>query len=483
MSAQIDVPKYTYLKRGVYYFAGPLVLLLFSVMSADSAIAGPNETTSRFVRNNYYCEVGSDTSLRPLGANNRDLSDIQIAFAHLDNDNRLDMIQGFHIEPLNEYNVTEPLDYVVHMSSGSWSGPKVKALIARKILVQDFNNDGRDDVVFLNAGNHKPPRRGLKNTILLSSQNGYEYKNLPGGSKISHGGGSGDFDLDGDVDVLIANGQQKSVQMLINKGDGTFEAKTFLQPYQHGSKDYFYTSEVWDLDSDGYLDIVLAAPEVGFVIYWGEPSKKDRPRFSKKQRFQSELFANRLPLDMAFGDFDGDGFDEKAVIDTRAAPQRYRGWGISVVDFDGERSPNASSVYDDDPGQDYHWHGWIDACDVNGDGRVDLSSQMMGENGLNRYPNVGKLEWLDTGMPSWTQRVIDRKNAVSDSEMLSSPTNLNNSQSGGLVNSSRPDGTIATAEVCMYATSDSGWNQNSPLWVEEAKRRGLSAEMCKLFLK
>ena len=317
---------------------------------------------------------------------------------------------------------------------------------------------------------------------MLSSHSGYEYKNLPGGSRISHGGGSGDLDLDGDVDVLVANGQQKSVQMLINKGDGTFEAKTFLQPYQHGSKDYFYTSEIWDLDSDGYLDIVLAAPEVGLVIYWGEPSKKDRPRFSKKQRFQSELFTNRLPLDMAFGDFDGDGFDEMAVIDTRAATQRYRGWGISVVDFDGGRSPNASSVYDDDPGQDYHWHGWIDACDVNGDGRVDLSSQMMGENGLNRYPNVGKLEWLNTGASGWAQRVIDRENSVSNSGILSRPAKVNNSQSGGLVNSSRPDGTIATAEVCKYAISDSGWNQNSPLWVEEAKRRGLSVEMCKLFL-
>ena len=490
MSAQIGAPRYTYLKRGVYYFVTFICLLSVTYLNATQVKASPNETTSRFVRNTYMCEVGENQSLRPTAANDRDLSDIQFAFIHLDDDGQLDMVQGFHREPKNEFNVTKPLDYVVHLSSGTWSGPAVKALIARKFLIQDFNGDGRDDAVLLNAGNHKPPRKGLNNTILLSEGSGHTYKNLPGGSKISHGGGAGDLDLDGDVDILVSNGQQKSVQILINKGDGTFEAKSFLQPYQHGTNDYFYTAEIWDLDADGYLDIVLAAPKTGFVIYWGKASKKDKPTFSKKQRFNSEIFSNRLPLDMAFGDFDNDGFDEMAVIDTRAAPQRYRGWGISIMDFDGTRNPNAKSVYDDDPGQDYHWHGWIDACDVNKDKWLDLSAQMVGENELNAYPNVGKVEWINSPLGPWTQNIIDRSNlnfsgtkSRTTAPSISLPAKNIPNKASGQVNTNRPDGTTSSSEVCTYAVYDSSWNQNSPLWVEEAKRRGLSVEMCKLFLK
>ena len=91
-------------------------------------------------------------------------------------------------EARNSYDVRSPLDYKLHMSSGEWTGPPVKAFW-KKMLVQDFNRDGKDDVVLLSTGNHKPPLKGLKNTILLSGQSGYTYSNLPGGSYLSHGGG------------------------------------------------------------------------------------------------------------------------------------------------------------------------------------------------------------------------------------------------------------------------------------------------------
>ena len=116
---------------------------------------------------------------------------------------------------------------------------------------------------------------------------------------------------------------------------------------------------------------------------------------------------------MAFGDFDGDGFDEMATIDTRGRPNQYRGWGIVLVDFDGTRNPVAKSVYDEDPGQNYHWHGWIDACDVNNDDLIDLSAQVLGKAELRLHPNVGKIEWINTGADQWTQRAISRDELVS----------------------------------------------------------------------
>ena len=65
----------------------------------------------------------------------------------------------------------------------------------------------------------------------------------------------------------------------------------------------------------------------------------------------------------------------------------------------------AKSVYDEDPGQNYHWHGWIDACDVNNDGLIDLSAQVLGLTELRLHPNVGQIEWINTGTDQWTQRI------------------------------------------------------------------------------
>lgn len=465
--------------------------LLIQNSAKDHIPKDLNKTTSRFIRNNYMCQIGDNPGLRPLEANDKKYSAMQFGFAHLDDDDKLDLIQGFMTEARNEYDVRSPLEYDLHMSSGEWTGPPVKALLARKMLVQDFNRDGKDDVVLLSTGPHKRPLTGIKNTILLSGQSGYTYSNLPGGSYLSHGGAAGDLDQDGDIDVVVANGTNKTVQLLVNSGAGKFKASTFLNKHQHMADENLYTAEVWDLDADGFLDIVLASPNgVGMVIFWGERSKKDRPAFSRKHRFRPEVFGDRLPLDMAFGDFDGDGFDEMATIDTRGRPNRYRGWGIVLVDFDGTRKPVAKSVYDEDPGQNYHWHGWIDACDVNNDGLIDLSAQVLGLTELRLHPNVGKIEWINTGTDQWTQRVISRDQLL--------PTKLDRTQSkesaklepkqetrieGSKENRSSISNRVPTTEVCEYAIRENDWNKNEPLWVEEAKRRGLSAAFCERALE
>ena len=51
---------------------------------------------------------------------------------------------------------------------------------------------------------------------------------------------------------------------VVNSGAGKFKASTFLNKDQHRADEHLYTAEVWDLDADGFLDIVLASPNEFF---------------------------------------------------------------------------------------------------------------------------------------------------------------------------------------------------------------------------
>ena len=44
-------------------------------------------------------------------------------------------------------------------------------------------------------------------------------------------------------------------------------------------------------------------------------------------------------------------------------------------------------------------------------------------------------------------------------------------------------GGVPTKRVCSHAIQADDWNKNEPLWVEEAKRRGLSVAFCVGVLK
>ena len=49
-----------------------------------------NKSTSRFTRNKYSCIIGKSQSDRPIEADDKELQDINFAFAYLDDDNALD---------------------------------------------------------------------------------------------------------------------------------------------------------------------------------------------------------------------------------------------------------------------------------------------------------------------------------------------------------------------------------------------------------
>lgn len=219
------------------------------------------------------------------------------------------------------------------MSGGSQFPKNLPNVLARKILVQDFNLDEMDDLVFLNAGPHKPPRPGLTNRILISGDKGYSFKELPGGA-------AGDLDRDGDIDIVVANSQQEDVQILVNLGNGSFKSKTLYTKFPSQP----YTTEIWDVDQDGLLDIIFGVPAKGIYVSYGKLFKPDAPQFSKLRNYTFSNLKDRLPLDFAF-DYDiSGGLSEIIVLDTRLGPNSYRGWGINKLNINRDREAELLDV-------------------------------------------------------------------------------------------------------------------------------------------
>ena len=419
-----------------------------------------NQTTSRYKRSQYNCHMAQNLDEVPDSAYSVVKSNHLFAFANLDGDTTPDLIQGYTAEPHDPIDISKPVDYAAALSTGGTFDTSLPNLLARKILVQDFNQDGKDDVAFLNAGRHKAPRKGLSNRLLLSNNEGFHFGELPGGSKISHGGAAGDLDRDGDIDIVVANGQQRNVQMLVNQGNGTFRAKTLHSSFPGEP----YTAEIWDIDSDGYLDIVFGTgmrpgekASDGIFVAWGKTSRKDAPAFNKLVKYRFDSLKHRMALDFAFADFNGNGRSEMAVLDTRIK-DRYQGWGISLISFDASRKASIEILHDHDPGSNYRWIAWIDDCDFNHDGRPDIVSLQIGEDGMYFIERPKLFLWRNAAGWEWEVPGIDKDSVYRAGDVR----NL-----------------VLARNFCQGLIWNKDWQRNVTAWIEEAGDKLFTKYRCR----
>lgn len=155
-------------------------------------------------------------------------------------------------------------------------------VIPRKTIVSDFNNDRRPDVVFICHGldfalevlTEKGLEKGEASRILLSKADGtYENKVLKHDGKYEncfcHGGAAGDIDNDGNIDILLSDTNYNDpaydepkrweknvgrVHILMGDGKGNFKLRDDL-PETFSSSCCYYSSDLYDFNGDGYLDI------------------------------------------------------------------------------------------------------------------------------------------------------------------------------------------------------------------------------------
>ena len=157
------------------------------------------------------------------------------------------------------------------------------------VAVGDFNHDGNLDVVTANAGD---------NTVSVLQGNGDGTFRSASTFNVGLAPSSvavGDFNHDGNLDLVTANYKDNTVSVLLGKGDGTFGSAVFCSVGQEPS-----SVAVGDFNKDGNLDLVTANYQDNTVSVL--QGKGDGT-------FESVVICNvgPEPTSVAVGDFDSDG--------------------------------------------------------------------------------------------------------------------------------------------------------------------------------
>ncbi len=215
---------------------------------------------------------------------------------------------------------------------------------------------------------------------------------------VSTGAALIDLDLDGWLDLVVANGNdiaRERITVYYNQGDGTFPA---LPDWSSSDIAYHGHLDIGDVNGDGYPDVAVANLGTGGFI---EPAAKlylnHSGTLSSSPDWISPTLANAFGV--AIGDMDQDGLPDLAIA---------TGWPYSNPDtYSNYVYPGNGETFDTTPSWvssdqlDYMLPLWLDA---DGDGHQDLL--MTGANHNNAvYRNHNGLlspsvSWTTTDNPN-----------------------------------------------------------------------------------
>jgi hypothetical protein len=174
--------------------------------------------------------------------------------------------------------------------------------------LQYFNRP-RADIAF------DPPKVSVTDTTpsLLAGNPlplpGFQFRNTLPADFIPSGVATGDFNRDGHIDWVVANGGSNSLWIYLGKGDGTSQLPTIL-PLRGQSP---VAVAVADLRGTGVLDIIVAEADSGTIgVFLGSGNGTFQP--------EQEYFVPGPPLTLAVADVNKDGHAD-VVVGTVSSPQ------------------------------------------------------------------------------------------------------------------------------------------------------------------
>ncbi len=219
------------------------------------------------------------------------------------------------------------------------------------VATADFNGDGWIDIYVANDG--KPNQLWInqrdgtfKNTGLLSGS----ALSANGKAKASMGVDAGDFDNDGDEDLLMTALNGEGSNLYVNDGSGVFEERGMRSELGRLSLDHTGFGAAWfDFDNDGWLDVLTVNGTVQTI----EALARANDPFPLHQRKQ--LFHN-----LGNGRFD-DVTDRAGAVFQLS--EVGRGAAFGDIDNDGDVDVLVASnngrarLLINDVGSRHHWLG------------------------------------------------------------------------------------------------------------------------------
>ena len=389
-------------------------------LNAQSKISAVNQTTARFLKTELMCRVATEDCLKPLLSQKDNLmvDTHRYTFVELNNDSVPELITGASDEtylhnnkyaiaifpPGNKDRALRGLNYYFFSSDPLFKAPSDAFFsVVADFVVNDFNADGRDDIFFVHHGPDTGPRKPQKNKIMLSGPDGYRIIAAPGEKSLWHGGTAGDVDNDGDVDVIATPGYGLDVILYKNDGAGSFTYNTLFSGIGRYS-----SIELWDINKDGHLDILMDGHKTDLMVSWGRGNGK----FSQPIVFFKT--PDSVVQEYGFADVDNDNKEEIIILSSLSTEYTkkkynydmyYGGFEMSVLKVDDKRVTEISTVTRHVNKNGHHvWLDSFSTCDIQNNGTVDLVWEKIGEGNFFpdlQYSSDKNYDWSKTGRIVW----------------------------------------------------------------------------------
>lgn len=282
--------------------------------------------------------------------------------------------------------------------------PKVaKGLTAaRKLVINDYYGDGKKGILISSSGSDAPPFPGdYVQIVSFDSQLNIKLKDINEVKGYYHAGASGDVDNDGDIDLLMysGGGQSKMGPVYFENISGEYKYNPNLISglnYTINNPNNYYCIELFDVNNDGFLDVVLGGgKDSPNRILWGSSSHTfntlNQTIIPRESNFTSVM-------DMAFSDIDNDGDIDLLLL----SEIDYQGFGIQIIENQKDKYVDVSSIrLDKTFSKNTLWFSWLRLFDIDYDGDYDLVGDGFAYKDIDKIPAekqpVPKVYWINDG--------------------------------------------------------------------------------------
>ena len=222
----------------------------------------------------------------------------------------------------------------VSQKAGMWTAIGTYGL---SVAASDLDNDGWPDIYVANdsapATLYLNQKDGTFRDIGIEAGAAYSLEGLP---QAGMGVSIGDYNRDGNLDVVKTNFAGDTDSLYTNLGDANFEDRTYLGGLGVNTRLLGWGVGFFDMDNDGWLDILMSN---GHVYPEVDKSKADLKyaehkylyRNLRNGRFEEVtdkggpgILENAPARGCAFGDYDNDGDIDIVVNCVNAPPQLLR---------------------------------------------------------------------------------------------------------------------------------------------------------------